>query len=222
MSAPHFLLYTETHNDPNGGRWRFSLRRHTGRVILEAADVEPDLAGPRLELLATVRGLEALECPARLLLLTPSNYVRRGIEYGIESWRQSDWTWEWFGQMAPVKNRDLWQRVDRAMHIHDVHCRRWRLDGAHARVNQPNRIDAASASVVVERTGPIDPTDESRAAARQTAACEEHASEQESRGTRQWRRLQLEGKRWLSDQADSWWLRVSQLGSQWLPQPWLK
>ncbi len=85
------------------------------REQFEAADAEPDAQGERLELLAVVRGLEALEQPSRVTLVTPSKYVNRGLTYGLEEWRANDWQWEHFGEMVPVKNRDLWQRVDRAL-----------------------------------------------------------------------------------------------------------
>jgi hypothetical protein len=49
----------------------------------------------------------------------------------LETWRNSGWQWERFGKLAPIKNRDLWQRVDRALKFHAVECRRYRLDGAH-------------------------------------------------------------------------------------------
>ncbi len=82
----------------------------------------------RLELLAVVRGLEALEQPSKVTLVTTSRVVRRGLRFGLELWRENQWHWERFGRMAPIKNADLWQRVDRALHIHDVSCRTLRFD----------------------------------------------------------------------------------------------
>ena len=76
-----------------------------------AEDIEPDIQGERLELLTVVRGLEALDQPVPVTLMTPSIYVREGIRYGLAEWRRNGWRWESFGQMVPVKNCDLWQRV---------------------------------------------------------------------------------------------------------------
>ena len=84
--------------------------------------------GERLELLAVVRGLEALDQPSRVTLVTPSKYVHRGLLYGLEEWRTNGWSWEHFGQMVPVKNRDLWQRLDRALGFHELEFQPWRLD----------------------------------------------------------------------------------------------
>src|SRR5690349_9512599 len=115
VPAPHFLLFSESDRGETEGKWRFVLQTVDGSQMLEAADGEPGVQGERLELLAVVRGLEALEQPSRVTLVTPSTYVNRGLTYGLAEWRSNGWQWEHFGEMAPVKNRDLWQRIDRAL-----------------------------------------------------------------------------------------------------------
>jgi ribonuclease HI len=126
VPAPHFLLFSESRrrsaNSPPCD-WRFVLQSLDGSSRLEAADAEPAIGGERLELLAVVRGLEALEQPSRVTLVTPSKYVSRGLSYGLADWRENDWNWEHHGQMVPIKNRDLWQRLDRALAFHRVQCR---------------------------------------------------------------------------------------------------
>jgi ribonuclease HI len=119
--------------------WRFVLEALDGSARLEAADEEPDVEPDRLELLAVVRGLEALNQPSRVTLVTPSRYVSRGFRFGLNEWRENDWQWERFGEMAPIKNGDLWRRVDRAMRFHKVECRTWRFDApeTHPRVRTP-------------------------------------------------------------------------------------
>jgi len=129
-AAPHFLLLTETQSNPPdrlGGCWRFVLQRVDGNGRIEVSECEPDVQGERLQLLSVVRGLEALEQPSRVTLVTHSRYVDRGIRSGISVWRDNHWQWERYGELTPVKNRDLWQRVDRAMRFHKVHCRVWKL-----------------------------------------------------------------------------------------------
>ena len=133
VAAPHYLLFSESCRKSSQGQWRFVLQSIDGGDQLEAADAEPNAKGERLELLAVVRGLEALEQPSRVTLVTPSKYVNRGLTYGMEEWRANDWQWEHFGEMVPVKNRDLWQRVDRALVYHRLECRTWRFDLPHAR-----------------------------------------------------------------------------------------
>ena len=132
-ATPHYLLFSdyEESEQNSGGRWHFILEAVRGEETIEASDVESDIAGERLELLAVVRGLEARDQPSRVTLVTPSRYVSRGIRFGLEDWRNAQWRWERHGRLVPVKNSDLWQRVDRALQIHDVQCRRWRIDAAH-------------------------------------------------------------------------------------------
>jgi len=137
VPAPHFLLFSESRSKQvdsrtsfgsEVGRWRFVLKTVDGASRLEAADEETDTEPERLELLAVVRGLEALDQPSRVTLVTPSRYVSRGFRFGLEQWRENDWRWECFGEMIPIKNDDLWRRVDRAMQFHQVECRTWRFD----------------------------------------------------------------------------------------------
>jgi ribonuclease HI len=107
------------------------LQTAEGAETLRAAESETAANGERLELLSVVRGLEALPSPSRVTLVTASDYVRRGIRDGIEEWRENGWQWERFGEMVPVKNLDLWRRIDRALGYHDVELKRWRVDAAH-------------------------------------------------------------------------------------------
>lgn len=109
-------------------QWRFVLQSVDDGRQLAVSEREPDTSGERLELLAVVRGLEALEQPSRVTLVTRSRYVSYGLAHGLDEWRESDWKWERFGRMVPVKNADLWQRIDGALKFHEVECRRWRFD----------------------------------------------------------------------------------------------
>ncbi len=131
VATPHYLLFSESSQQKQHGQWRFVLQSLDGAEQFEAADAEANIPGDRLELLAVVRGLEALEQPSRVTLVTPSKYVNRGLANGLEEWRANGWEWEHYGEMVPVKNRDLWQRVDRALRYHQLECRTWRFDLPH-------------------------------------------------------------------------------------------
>jgi ribonuclease HI len=120
---PHFLLYSEAGAKAGTApRWRFVLQPIEGDQPLAASDAEPNTSGNRLELLAVVRGLEALEQPSRVTLITRSRYVSRGIRRSLSQWRDRQWRWERFGQLVPIRDLDLWQRVDRALKFHQVEC----------------------------------------------------------------------------------------------------
>ena len=125
MSLTSYILYADLQLTAAGAYgWRFILESLDGATAIEASDTEPNTTGERLELLAVVRGLEALAEPASVYLVTPSRYVTRGLRFGLEAWRKSSWRWERFGHMVPIKNADLWQRLDRALTYHEVKCRR--------------------------------------------------------------------------------------------------
>lgn len=130
-STPHYLLYSEASRTPECGRWRFVLQAADGSDEFEAADVEPDVRGERLGLLTVVRALESLDQPSQVTVVGCCPYVRQGMEYGLPEWRGNGWRWEFYGEMVPVKNCDLWQRLDRVMRFHQVDCRRRRFDAAH-------------------------------------------------------------------------------------------
>ncbi len=80
-----------------------------------------------------------------MTLFTPSEYVNRGLAYGLDEWRANDWQWEHFGEMVPVKNRDLWQRIDRALAFHELEWRRF---------DSPHGGESTSASAAGVRSAP--------------------------------------------------------------------
>jgi hypothetical protein len=99
-------------------------------MSLEAADEEAETSPERLELLAIIRALEALDQPSRVTLVSASRSVQRGLKFGLSQWRENDWLWERYGRMTPVKHEDLWRRLDRLLDIHAVDCRPGRTKGA--------------------------------------------------------------------------------------------
>ncbi|MEM7561298.1 MAG: RNase H family protein [Planctomycetota bacterium] len=134
---PHFLLFCDAQCSPyqsspesdSGelrGKWHFILERLDSvesDLRLEAADTEPVETQERAALLSVVRGLEALEQPSKVTLVTTSRYVSRGLRYGLNSWRDSGYKWERFGVQTPIRNADLWQRIDQALAYHGVQCK---------------------------------------------------------------------------------------------------
>ena len=129
---PDFLLFSyakvfyDDFGSPNG-IWRFVLKAKNGGIPFEAFDHEDGWHVDRLSLLAVVRGLESLEQPSRVVLYSPSRYITRGFESSLTTWKKNHWMWERFGEEVPVKNHDLWRRVDRALNFHSVDCRFYRV-----------------------------------------------------------------------------------------------
>ena len=136
---PHYLLFSHVDRANGTGRWNFVLRTDDGTQQFEADDVEPGIPAERLDLLTIVRALEALDQPSRVTLMGCSDYLWKGVQYGLPEWRDNGWRWEFFGQMVPVKNSDLWQRLDRALQFHAVACRRRRFDLPHDTPSEGSR-----------------------------------------------------------------------------------
>jgi ribonuclease HI len=200
IPAPHFLLVSQASREKERSEWRFVLKAADGSATLEAADAEPEARGERLELLAVVRGLEALDQPSRVTLVTPSNYVKHGIRYGLDEWGRNGWEWERFGEMAPVKNRDLWQRLDRALKIHRMEGTIFRHDLAHTADGESIDADTITAAGLDLVLG--------EAPRRRTL--------------RGWfGRLAGSGRRRIAERIERCWLAVAQLGTHLLPCPWL-
>jgi ribonuclease HI len=141
-AAPHYLLMAEASRQSGLGRWRFVLRPSDGSDPLEAGDVEPDIWGERLDLLTVLRGLESLDQPSRVTVVGCTRYVEEGILYGLAEWRENEWRWEYFGQMAPVRDADLWQRMDRVLQFHRVDCTQRRFDAGHTSLRGPHSIES--------------------------------------------------------------------------------
>jgi ribonuclease HI len=160
-TSDHFLLYTEaTRSDASAPSWKFILQSVGGDVQFSAADSELNTRTSRLELLAVVRGLEAIDRPARVTLLTRSRYVSRGIRRQLSQWRDDNWQWERFGELVPIRDRDLWQRVDHALEYHRVECCEWQAEDCTARMPSDSPFSAGSmfaAAVASLRRGILTP-----------------------------------------------------------------
>jgi ribonuclease HI len=119
-TLPEYLLVCEARStNLDDGRWHFALETACGTPVLEAGDDEPgDLN--RLTLLAAVRGLEAIEGPAKVTLVSNNRYLIRSLTDSLPRWRGNDFVWENFGRRTEIQNADLWRRIDRALAIHSV------------------------------------------------------------------------------------------------------
>lgn len=151
MSAPQFLLLTQAHLEQTsfavknrGGVWRFILEEIGGDQRIEVKETEPGVWGERLQLLAVVRGMEALEQPSHVTLITPSRFVGNGIRFHLKNWKDNQWQWEHFGEMIPIKNIDLWQRIDQALQYHKLDCRIWDFDFSRSSLAAPSLSDTKS------------------------------------------------------------------------------
>jgi ribonuclease HI len=87
---------------------------------------EPLTTNNRMELMAAIRALESLKRPCRVRLTTDSQYVRKGITEWMANWKRNGWK---TAAKKPVKNADLWQRLDTAISGHEI---RWEWVRGHS------------------------------------------------------------------------------------------
>ncbi len=88
-----------------------------------------------MELMGAIAALEALKRPTRVVLTTDSQYVRKGITQWLANWKRNGWK---TSARKPVKNEDLWRRLDAAAAAHDV---RWEWVKGHAGHPENERAD---------------------------------------------------------------------------------
>jgi ribonuclease HI len=120
--------------NPGRGGWGVLLRY--GAVEKELFGGEPATTNNRMELTATIRALEALKRRSTVRLHTDSSYVIDGIQKWIHGWKKRGWK---TADKQPVKNDDLWRRLDELRGQHDVE---WIWVKGHAGHVENERADA--------------------------------------------------------------------------------
>jgi ribonuclease HI len=126
--------------NPGPGGWAAILRHR--RVEKELSGSEPHTTNNRMEMLAAIMGLEALKRRCRVRLYSDSQYVRDGITKWIGGWKRRGWR---TADNQPVKNIDLWQRLDRAAAGHEIS---WIWVRGHAGHPGNERADALARAAI--------------------------------------------------------------------------
>ena len=117
MSNETVEIFTDgaCRGNPGPGGWGAILRAH-GREK-ELFGREAATTNNRMELTAVIRALEALKRPSHVRLYTDSQYVQKGISEWIHTWKRKAWR---TADKKPVKNEDLWRRLDELAAQHEV------------------------------------------------------------------------------------------------------
>lgn len=124
--------------NPGPGGWA-ALLRHGARER-ELSGGEAHTTNNRMELMAAIAGLEALRKPCSVALTTDSQYVMRGVEEWMPRWIAKNWR---TASGEPVKNRDLWERLSKALLPHQV---KWHWVRGHAGHIENERVDVLARS----------------------------------------------------------------------------
>ncbi|MDQ7081553.1 MAG: ribonuclease HI [Paracoccaceae bacterium] len=128
---PQLFAYTDgaCSGNPGPGGWGVLLQAREGDKILRERSLcggEANTTNNRMELMAAISALEALERPSEITIVTDSAYVKGGITGWMDGWKRNGWK---TSARKPVKNVDLWQRLDAAQAPHKV---TWKWVKGHA------------------------------------------------------------------------------------------
>ena len=134
--TPQVTIYTDgaCKGNPGPGGWGAILMAGAHRKELHGG--ERTTTNNRMELMGAIAALEALTKPCRVDLHTDSQYVRKGISEWIHGWKARGWR---TADKSPVKNEDLWKRLDAARERHEV---KWHWVKGHAGDPMNERADA--------------------------------------------------------------------------------
>lgn len=136
------LLFTDgaCSGNPGPGGWAALLRYRTQERELSGG--EPATTNNRMEMLAVICGLEALKRPMPVRIYTDSQYVMKGVTAWLAGWKRRGWK---TADRQPVKNVDLWQRLEAALSRHQVE---WQWVRGHDGHPENERVDALARAAI--------------------------------------------------------------------------
>ncbi|WP_434617868.1 ribonuclease HI [Tabrizicola sp. M-4] len=138
---PELFAYTDgaCSGNPGPGGWGVLLIAREGGAVVKERELsggEALTTNNRMELLAAISALETLAKPSEITVVTDSAYVKNGVTEWIHGWKRNGWR---TAGKDPVKNAELWQRLDQAQARHRV---QWRWIKGHAGHEENERADA--------------------------------------------------------------------------------
>jgi len=130
------IIFTDgaCRGNPGPGGWGAVMRYGTTEKTLFGG--EPDTTNNRMELMAAIMALEALTQPCQVVLTTDSRYVMDGITQWMANWKKRGWK---TASKQPVKNADLWRRLDAACGKHTIE---WQWVKGHSGHPENEKADA--------------------------------------------------------------------------------
>jgi ribonuclease HI len=132
---PEVIIHTDGACKGNPGRGGWGAILQSGHHEKELWGGEPETTNNRMELMGAIMALEALKGPSDVTLVTDSKYVMQGITEWIRGWKARGWK---TADKKPVKNEDLWRRLDLARERHKV---TWKWVKGHAGHELNERAD---------------------------------------------------------------------------------
>ncbi len=106
--------------NPGPGGWAFILRHLPSGKQVEQSGASPHTTNNQMELTAVVEGLSALKRPCRVELFTDSVYVGKGMTEWMAKWKLNGWKRKEKNKLVPVKNEELWRKLDQQVMKHQI------------------------------------------------------------------------------------------------------
>ena len=124
--------------NPGPGGWGVLLVAKTHQKIIKERELcggQDSTTNNQMELLAAISALEILDRPSKIKIITDSSYVKNGVTQWLENWKKNKWK---TAARKPVKNAELWRRLDEAKSRHEV---AWEWVKGHAGHPENERAD---------------------------------------------------------------------------------
>ncbi len=139
-------IYTDGACSGNPGPGGWGVLWRSGSKEKQRHGGDPDTTNNRMELMAAIIGLEELRSPCQVVLVTDSQYVRQGITQWLAGWKKKNWM---TANRTPVRNKDLWQRLEAAADPHQIE---WRWVRGHSGHQDNETVDALARKGAREAT----------------------------------------------------------------------
>jgi ribonuclease HI len=143
MPDQHIIIYTDGGCDPNPGTGGWAAVLCHGKRRKEISGGEAETTNNRMEMTAAIEALAALKRACSVELYTDSQYLRRGVTEWMPGWKRQDWTRG--KKREPVKNADLWRRLDELNTRHQVE---WKWVRGHTGNVHNERCDALASEAI--------------------------------------------------------------------------
>lgn len=143
---PEVHLFTDggCSGNPGPGGWAFILRHPATGKQMERSGGERETTNNRMELTGVIEGLSALKKPTHVELFTDSVYVGKGMSEWLPKWKANGWRRKEGGRLVPVKNEDLWKRLDEQLARHEVRYTRVAGHSGHAENDRVDELAVAA------------------------------------------------------------------------------
>jgi ribonuclease HI len=134
--------------NPGPGGWAYILRHlPTGKEKIDSGGQE-QTTNNQMELLAVIRGLESLKRPCCVELFTDSAYVCNGMQDWMPKWKRQNWQRRDGKKLVPVKNEQLWRRLDSLMQKHRITYTRVRGHSGHPENEKCDELAVAACEAI--------------------------------------------------------------------------